>query len=269
MARDLVGALALDRGDALHPRRQAGQRRQVADGAQAIEQKRDRAALVVRGRLEPAGERAEEGARVAIAQTHLRRRAAIGDRAQRLGDRLRRRPGQADELAAARRHALDHGARRRRCRAPARRRAGDAGRRRRRARRARRRRAARAAPTGSIGAARPSRRAVRRRRGVGGSGTATASAITLAWPRSLMRMLCSCRSRWAMPASWPKARPRRTPAIQRCRVLDRRRRMLSRATPRASCRRGDRRRRTASARARRTRRPWRCSDDRAARRAAP
>ena len=51
--------------------------------------------------------RAEKGARVAVAQAHLRRGAAIGDRAQRLGDRLRRRPRQPDELASARRHALD------------------------------------------------------------------------------------------------------------------------------------------------------------------
>ena len=82
----------------------------MSDRAQPIEEQRERPAVVVGRRLEPAGERAEEGARVAIAQAHLGRRAAVGDRAQRLGDRVRRRPRQAHELATARRHPLDHGA---------------------------------------------------------------------------------------------------------------------------------------------------------------
>ena len=175
VARDLVGALALDRRDALHSRRQPRQRRQMTDGAQAIEEERQRPAFVVRGRLEPAGERAEEGARVAIAQTHLRRGAAIGDRAQRLGDRVRRRPGQANELAADAAPSARSRRRRRRCRAPARRRAGDGGRRRRRARPARRRHVARAGRRAR--SAPPCRRgcAVRRRRVSGVSGAATAS----------------------------------------------------------------------------------------------
>ena len=138
-----------------------------------------------RSRLEPAGERAEERARVAIAQPHLRRGAAVGDRAQRLGDRLRRRPRQADELAAARRHPLDRRRRCRRCRARARRRAGDAGRRRRRGRRARRRRGARAARGLERRRPPPSRPRAATASLSAASGAATASAITRAWPRSL------------------------------------------------------------------------------------
>ena len=59
---------------ALHAHRQPGQRRQVADGAQAVEQQRQRPAFVVGRRLEPAVERAEEGARIAVALARLRRR---------------------------------------------------------------------------------------------------------------------------------------------------------------------------------------------------
>ena len=108
MRRDLVGALALDSRDPLHPRPEPGQRRQVADGAQAIEQERDRSAVVVGERLAPAVDGAEKGAGVAVAQPDLPGGAAIDDRPQRLGDRMRRGPRQAHELAAVRCQALDH-----------------------------------------------------------------------------------------------------------------------------------------------------------------
>ncbi len=108
MRCDLVGALALDRRDPLHPRAEPRQRRQVADGAQAVEQQRDRAGLVVGQRLAPAVEGAEEGAGVAVAQPDLPGGAAIDDRPQRLGNRMRRGPGQAHELAAVRRQARHH-----------------------------------------------------------------------------------------------------------------------------------------------------------------
>ena len=214
--------------------RQAGQRRQMADAAQAVEQERDRAAVVFGRRLAPAGERAEEGARVAIAQAHLAVGAAVGDRAQRLGHRLRRRPRQADELAPGRRHALDDAGAM--SALVEHRRAGEQAvqqRRRRRARRARRRRAARAAR--SARAARRGRRwrARRGRRLVAGVRARRASAITLAWPRSLTSTLCSCRSRWATPASCAKARPRSTAGDPARGVVDGRRRMLRPAIRRA------------------------------------
>ena len=108
MARDLVGALALDVGHPLHPSRQAGQRRQMADRAQAIEQQRDRAAVAVGNVFAPAVEGAEKGSGAAVAQALLARRAAVDDRAQRFGDRLRRRPRQAHQLAPHGRHAVEH-----------------------------------------------------------------------------------------------------------------------------------------------------------------
>ena len=59
-------------------------------------------------RLAPAVEGAEEGAGVAVAQPDLPGGAAVDDRPQRLGNRMRRGPRQAHELAAVRRQALDH-----------------------------------------------------------------------------------------------------------------------------------------------------------------
>ena len=186
---DLVGALAVDRRDALHARGEPGQRGQVADAVQAIEQEPDRAAAVLRRRFAIAGDRAEKGTRIAVAQAHLRRGAPIGDRAQRFRDRLQRRPRQANQLAPARRDARDDAAdvmaveRRRADQQAVQKHAGSedvalGG----SALRAQHRRRSPAPPARST--CLPS----------AASAGPTASAITLAWPRSLTRMWCSCRS---------------------------------------------------------------------------
>ena len=102
-----AGVLRLHQRQPRRLLRRAWLRRQHAGGAQLVLQQRQRPAGAASLDLQPTFQRAGQRARVAVALALLAVGGAVGDGAQRLGQRLRQRPGQAHDLAAQRRQAVD------------------------------------------------------------------------------------------------------------------------------------------------------------------
>ena len=102
-----AGAAAFQQCQMRHALGAAGLGRQHAHRAQAVQQQGQRSALLLGVGLEPAFQRALEGAGIAVALPLLAIGGAVDDGAQRLGHRARHGPGQAHDVRPEGRHAVD------------------------------------------------------------------------------------------------------------------------------------------------------------------